>query len=111
MKTVSRYAGISPVTREDDNKSKLPDACELAGCKTLYVPASNGFPERHACGKADVFVKGVNGEIRGVCAEHYSRHLVSIGRASNQDLIGHDCRLDATLIHERWEKLEAEKRA
>lgn len=111
MKTMSRYAGIAPAPRDDEDKPKLPEKCEIPNCATLFAPASNGYPERHICGGADVFVKGRNGEVRGVCAEHYSRHMVSIGRASNQDLMGIDSRLDATLIHERWARLETERRS
>jgi hypothetical protein len=73
---------------------KNSKVCEIPGCKTRYVPSPHGKGKGiHLCGYADVLVKDHRGDLRGICATHYTRELVRQGKAANQELVDADGRV------------------
>lgn len=106
MKPMSRYASLLPTTsRELDEKPKNSPTCEIPGCRSLFVPGTNGYPDRHECGKTLLMVDDHRGDKRGICADHYLQHLVAIGKHPNQNLVDSDGRFDVTKVRNHWAAL------
>lgn len=88
--TVNRFVKGEPSATKVERievTTKRATHCEITGCKTLYVGRDASGKERCARGKADVLVKDHRGDLRGICATHYTRELVRQGKAANQDLV------------------------
>jgi hypothetical protein len=90
---------------------KMPEHCEIPGCKSIFIPGSNGFPDRHERGHADVVVNDFGGIKRGICGEHYIRGLVRAGKHPSQALMAPDGSISPVLVKEHWDKLDAEAAA
>ena len=92
----------------DVEREQLSMNCEVPGCDSLFTPGSNGFPDRHECGKAFIYVNDYGDRKRGICGAHYIRGLVKAGKHPNQDCMNSDGSMSPTLVRERWERLDAE---
>lgn len=82
--------------------------CEIPGCDTHFVPASNGFPDRHERGLTATVVNDYGGVRRGICAEHYIRGLVKAGNHPNQNLMNSDGSMSPVLVKEHWARMGVE---
>jgi hypothetical protein len=90
-----------------DGENKLPysTTCEISGCDTHFVKASNGFPDRHECGLTATTVNDWSGSKRGICAEHYLRGMVKKGKCSNQEMRNGDGSISPLLMSEFQAKM------
>lgn len=110
-KGVSKFLkSVSVKTDDGDGELRLPYSatCEIPGCDTLFVPAGNGYPDRHERGKTAVTVEDFGGVKRGICAEHYLRGLVKAGKHSLSHLRNYDGSMSEVLVREHWAKMDEE---
>jgi hypothetical protein len=77
--------------------SDNPKFCQVRLCMTRYTGKDAAGKDTFAQGHADVFLND-DGVRKGICAKHYTNMLFRAGRASNQDIVDVDGRLDAARI-------------
>lgn len=95
------------VSADPDGPSYSP-TCEVHGCNTRWIPASNGYPERREVGLTAALVNDYGGIKRAICAEHYIRGLVKAGKHPNQTIMNSDGSMSPVLVKEHWARLDAE---
>jgi hypothetical protein len=93
---------------EDAKAPAYSPTCEVPGCDTRWIPASNGFPVQRLPGLTAAIVNDYGGLKRAICGEHYIRGLVKAGKHPNQALMNSDGSMSPVLVKEHWAKLDAE---